>query len=106
MDIQLYYQKIRQLEARIEEPFAVVVSLETQDGGRPGVCTEASRFAAARLVVDGKARLASAEETSEFRKQLLEQKRAAEEIEAGNRLQVTLVHEVEPSGNKILKIKK
>ena len=33
MDLRAYYQKIREIETRIEEAFAIVVSLETGDGG-------------------------------------------------------------------------
>ena len=36
MDLQLYYQKIRETETKIADEFALVVSLETSDGGKSG----------------------------------------------------------------------
>jgi hypothetical protein len=66
MDVRIFFQKVRQIEAAITKPHAVVMSLETPDGGRAGVMTEVSRTIAARLVADNKARLASDEESNEF----------------------------------------
>lgn len=66
MDLQVYYQDIREVEAAIPTEFAVIVSLATKDGGREGVKTEVSRQIAARSVVEGRARLASEEEAREF----------------------------------------
>ena len=67
MDLRIYYQTIRRIEAEIPEDSVVVVSLETSDGGRPGVRTEVPRAVAARLIVNQKAELASAEAAAEFR---------------------------------------
>ena len=67
MDLLAYYEKIRKIEALIEAVFAVVTSRATPDGGRAGVMTELPRSAAARLIADGKADLASAEESAQFR---------------------------------------
>ena len=66
MDVRIYFQKIRQIEAGIVSPHAVVVSLDTGDGGKAGAMTEVSRSMAAQLVVETKARLATEEETNEF----------------------------------------
>ena len=33
MDIRVYFQKIREIERNIQEPYVVVVSLETPEGG-------------------------------------------------------------------------
>ncbi len=66
MDVRIYFQKVRQIEAAITKPHAVVVSLETPDGGRAGMMTEVSRIMAARLVAENKARLATDEEHNEF----------------------------------------
>jgi hypothetical protein len=70
MDLKLYYQKMRKLESEIPEAHAIVVSLETGDGGKAGRMTEVKRETAARLVTEGRAKLASAEEAAEFRKTL------------------------------------
>ncbi len=40
MDLKIYYQKIRERKREIDEPFPVVMSRETQDGGKAGVSTE------------------------------------------------------------------
>ena len=59
MDIRAYYQKIRETTGSIPADHVVVVSHDTPDGGKGNVRTEVSREAAARLIVEGKARLAS-----------------------------------------------
>ena len=66
MDLRAYYQKIRKLESELPEPFAVVVSRDTADGGRAGVMTEAPRWLAAKLIVEDRATLASPEQAAEF----------------------------------------
>jgi hypothetical protein len=68
MDLRAYYQKIRNTEADIADEHTVIVSLETGDGGTAGRMTEARRDLAARMVVEGRARLASEAEREEFRK--------------------------------------
>jgi hypothetical protein len=91
MDLKIYFQKIRETEASIGETDAVVVSLDTPDGGRAGVKTEAPRRLAARMVVDGRARLATAREAKEFREQVAEAKRQADELAAASRVQLTVL---------------
>jgi hypothetical protein len=66
MDLKLYFQKVREVERSIDGDYAVVVSLESPDGGRPGQMTEVSKSVAGRLVADGKARLAHADESRDF----------------------------------------
>ena len=53
MDLRIYYQKIREIESKIETEFPVVKSRETADGGKGGTLTEVSRNTAAKLIVDG-----------------------------------------------------
>ncbi len=67
MDLRVFYQKIRSVENEIKEPHVVVLSLDTPDGGKAGLRTEVSRGHAAKMVVEGSARLASVEEAEEFR---------------------------------------
>ena len=50
MDLRVYYQKIRDIESKIAHEFPVVKSLETSDGGKPGILTEVPRRIAAKLV--------------------------------------------------------
>jgi hypothetical protein len=57
MDLKAFYQRIRQMESEIKEPFIQVVSKATPDGGKAGVKTAVSRRVAAQLVAEGKAEL-------------------------------------------------
>jgi len=61
-----YFRRIREVEDSIVEKDAVIVSSQTADGGREGVITEVPRMVAARLVAEGRARLASDAERSEY----------------------------------------
>jgi hypothetical protein len=69
MDLRGYYQKIKEIESKIADLFTVIVSLETADGGKPGMHTEVSRALAARMIVEGIARLATPEEKQAFHEQ-------------------------------------
>ena len=66
MDTKTYFRKIRALEQQIEDRDVVVVSLDTPVGGKAGLAMETTRFLACKLVVEGKARLATAEEAAQF----------------------------------------
>ena len=91
MDLKLYYQKIREKQAEIGAPHTVVVSHDTPDGGKAGQKTEVTAAIAAKMVVEGTARVASPEEARAFRQALAEAKQAADEAEAASKMQVTLV---------------
>ena len=93
MDLKVYYQKIREVERSIPEEDPVVMSHETADGGKAGVQTEVPRYRAAKMIVEGTARLATAEEAKDFREQKAEAKRVADQRSAASRLQVTVVSE-------------
>jgi hypothetical protein len=91
MDIRIYYRKLREIEETIPGDAAVVISLETTDGGKAGVASEVSRRTAAKMVLDLRARLADEEETKLYRERQLEALRAAEQLESARRVQVTMV---------------
>ena len=93
MDLKVYYQKIRDLEQDLKAVYAVVISLETPDGGTAGVRSEVPARTAARMIVEGLARPASSKEEREFQEQKLEAKRVADHIEASKRMQITVVSE-------------
>lgn len=95
MDLRVYYQKLRQVAAEIAAKDAIMVSLETPDGGRAGVMTEAPRDVAARLIVEGRARLATEEEMQQYREEQAEARRQAEQAVAASKLQVTLLTEAD-----------
>ena len=91
MDLRAYYRKVREIEAAMPSPEVVVVSLLTPDGGKPGVATEVPAPIAARMVVEGSARLADEKEASAFHDQNAVARKAAEDAEAAGRLQVVVV---------------
>ncbi len=95
MDLKVYYQKLRQIEAGITEADVVVSSLETPDGGRAGVLVETPRNIAARLIVDGRARLATPEESKEFRDRAAKAKLAFDQQAAASRMQITVISEAD-----------
>ena len=95
MDLQMYYQKIRENEAKIVDEFPLVVSLDTADGGKGGTKTEVARRLAAKLVVEGLARLATKDEAKVHREALAEAKRMAERSAAAARLQLTVLSTTE-----------
>src|ERR1035437_1336757 len=68
MDLQAYFKKIRAMEERLKDPSVVLVSPETQDGGREGVRTEVPRRIAATMIVEGTARRARKRASSKSRR--------------------------------------
>jgi hypothetical protein len=95
MDLQVYYQKIRDVETKIADEFPLMVSVETSDGGKGGTKTEVPRRLAAKLIVEGQARLASKDELKAHREMLAEAKRLAERAAAAERLQLTVLSSTE-----------
>ena len=91
MDLKIYYQKIREQRAAITEEFPIVVSTDTQDGGRRGTMTEVTRDLAAKLMVDGTARLAPPEDAAAYREQQKKERKAAEDERAASKVQLTVV---------------
>lgn len=95
MDLKAYYRKLREIEMAISDEYPVVVSQDTADGGRAGVRNEVHRTVAARMILEGKARLATREEAEEFRAEVVEARRQAEQAAAASRVQVTVIPEAE-----------
>jgi hypothetical protein len=91
MDLRQYFQNIREIEAGIREPYTFVVSLETSDGGKAGIVSEVKRELAAKLIVEGRATLASSAEKEEFLESQARARTAAERAEMARQLQVTIV---------------
>lgn len=100
MDLQVYYKKIRAMEESLRDSSVVLVSLETPDGGRQGVRTEVPRRIAAKMIVEGGARLATAEEAHEFHEEAADAKRRAEQLAAASRMQFAVI-----SPNELRKLK-
>src|ERR1051326_26994 len=97
MDLRVYYQKIRDAEARITDEFPVVVSKETADGGKGGTRTEVPRRIAAKLLVEGIVELARPEEVAQFRAAHAEARRVAEQTAASTKLRGTVVSGNDPA---------
>ena len=95
MDLQVYYQKIREMETKIVDEFPLMVSVETSDGGKSGMKTEVPRRLAAKLLIEGQARLASKDEFKAYREALAEAKRIGEREAAAARLQLTVLSTTE-----------
>lgn len=91
MDVKTYYQRIRDTEATIATPYAVVVSRPTDDGGKPGVLVEVHRHLAAKMLVEGSAQLAAADQAAAFRLSQELALKAAQEAAAASRFEVSMV---------------
>ena len=91
MDLRSYYRKLRDVEATIPDEHVVLVSLATPEGGKAGVRTEASKAIAAKLIAEGRARLANAEEAEEFRSGIRQAKEKFDQEEAARRMQVVVI---------------
>jgi hypothetical protein len=91
MDLRAYYRKMREVQQSLANPFVVVVSLETSDGGKAGVMTEVPRATAAKQVVEGRAQIATEEATEAFYREHRELKLVADQAAAVNRMQFVVV---------------
>ena len=91
MDLSMYYQKIRDVEATIPDAFPVVVSLVTGDGGKGGVASEVIRRVAAKMIVEGSAQIATAAEVKIYQALRMAGFRAAQEMALAGRVELTVV---------------
>jgi hypothetical protein len=95
MDLRSFYQKLRNIEEEIAEPHVVVVSHETPDGGRRGQFAEVSRSNAARLILEGHAHLATAEQSAEFRAAAQKALEEAQQRMMAEKVQVTVISDAD-----------
>ena len=100
MDLKVYYQKIKDVEAKIADEFPIVVSQESGDGGKAGVQTEVPRQIAAKLIVEGAAKLATPDEVAKFRAAVTEAKQVADKVSEAAKLQLTILSSSELEGLK------
>jgi hypothetical protein len=91
MDLISYYKRIREAESKIPDEFPIIVSHATPEGGKAGHMTEATRRLAAKLVVEGAARLAEAGEAQKFRELRAEAKRSADRLADATKVQLTVL---------------
>ena len=95
MDLKVFYQKLRKIEQEIAEPHVIVVSQETPDGGRADQKVEVNRSIAARLVLEGRARLASPEEAAEYQAEVQKALQEAQQRALADRVQVNVISEAD-----------
>lgn len=95
MDLKTYYRRIRETEAAIAGETAVVISLETPDGGRAGLLTEVPRAVAARLIAQSAAELATDETAAAFREEMRARKTEEDARRAAARIQVSVISEAD-----------
>lgn len=91
MDLRSYYKKVREAESTLRGNDVVLVSLATSEGGKGGVLTEAPRGVAAKLIAEGRARVATEAESDGFRGELRAARDRYEQDEAARRVQVVMV---------------
>lgn len=95
MDLRAFYQKMRKIEQEITAPHVVMVSIETPDGGKAGVRTEVNRESAAKLIVEGRSRLATPEEADEFHRHMRASIREREKAVLTSRLNINILSDDE-----------
>jgi hypothetical protein len=95
MNLKDYYREITAQEAAIEEPFVLVISLQTPNGGRAGIASEVNRVTAAKLIVDKQARLATPEEAKKLREDREEKQRLKDLASLQERVRMTRLAEDE-----------
>jgi hypothetical protein len=91
VDIRAYFEKLHRTEQSLTGHEIVVVSEATPDGGKPGIISEIHRQAAAKLITEGRARLASDEEVASFREATERAIAKAEHARLAQKVQVTVL---------------
>jgi hypothetical protein len=91
VDVRQYFRKMREIEDSLGEPYPIVVSLETPDGGKAGIVCEVPRSVAAKMILERRATLASTEQKELFFQQQEAAKKAAEKAELARRVQVAII---------------
>jgi hypothetical protein len=87
MDLRAFFQKVRKLESDIHTAHVIVVSLETPDGGKPDQMTEVTRETAAKIIVEGRARLATEAESAQYHSSILDAQSQREQQETAQKIE-------------------
>ncbi len=96
MNLKSYYAKVHEVESSLEGDHVLVVSEATADGGRAGVMTLTAKRTAAQLIVEGRARVATEEERTEWELEEEDRRDHARREEMAQRIQVQVIAESEP----------
>ncbi len=95
MDIRQYFKKIRDIEASIKEPYPLIVSADTEDGGKAGTIVEVSKEEAAKAIAEGRAVAASEQQKKDYFEQEARRRQSAEKAELSRRLQIAIISDAE-----------
>lgn len=91
----MYFRKLEETERELARPHVFVVSEPTPDGGKAGVISEVSRSIAAKLIAEGRARLATDSQEQDYRAAKERARAAIEQERLANRVHVTVLSENE-----------
>ncbi len=95
MDLRAYYRQVRDAEATLTGEHQVMISLATPEGGIAGVRTETPRTIAAKLIAEGRARVATEDEAAEFHQRNKDARLRHEREESAKRVQVMVIPSAE-----------
>lgn len=95
MDVKGYFRRLREKEAELPDGDLVVVSEATADGGKAGVLSVVPKQIASRLLVEGRARLASEEEQRRFEREEKAAREAWQKLQEAQRIHVQLMNGLE-----------
>ena len=93
MDLKQYFRKFREVEASLADAYLLIISMETPDGGKPGLVSEVSREVAAKMIIEGRAALATEKDEKAYRQQQASARKAAEKADLARRVQVAIITE-------------
>lgn len=93
MDLKQYFRKLREVEASLADAYPLIISVETPDGGKPGLVSEVSREVAAKMISEGRAALATEKDEKAYREQQASARKAAEKADLARRVQVAIIAE-------------
>ena len=100
MDLRAYYKRVREIESELPTPYVVTVSIETPDGGKPGVFAEVARLTAAKHIAEGRARAATAEEAASYHERNKEARQAFEDDTAMKQMKFVVLPATNGSNKK------
>jgi hypothetical protein len=95
MDVKQYFRRLREIEESFIDRYPVVISLETPDGGKAGLLAEMSRSVAAKMILEGRAVLATPEQKAAYYEHQEATKKAAEKADLARRVQVAIIADPE-----------
>ena len=95
MDLRQFYRKIKEFEEGIKSEEVIVVSNETSDGGKAGVKSELKRPIAARMLAEGRVRLATEAEAQLFHHEKEDAYKRGQDILSSSKIQLAVLTESE-----------